>query len=397
MSLNFEAIKEAISIPEFCNTDLLKIALTHPSYVYEDSRLNRQQQELQERQYRRLAILGDSIFNTAVVDYLYQYSPSLNKGEITEWKSCLVSRNKAYEFAKKINLPSLCLLGGSERNQGENKTKGTFDEMFEALVGAIYLEWESDFSRTRDWLCEHFLERAIQDLLTERSFTENPLPEDSLQKISNMDYAEAIQELKQMQQQANLLVTGDEKLQQILSWINQKSLAVEDFYKPVKVRAFYLALIRLLGLALVRNCDPSKGSAKARQFFSSFNRADNTALSLAFSANPNIDPANVLIPIFVLNLEPEVKELMQELRIELPKPQTDRESFEAWRQANGLAWLEKFKAALGHDLQFSKQQKESLKKYYEKNKLLIECLHAASNIPLEEREKIKETLFQLPT
>jgi len=63
MGVNLEAVKSAITLPNFQQTALLEIALTHPSYIYDDLNLNRQQQDQQELQYRRQAILGDSIFN----------------------------------------------------------------------------------------------------------------------------------------------------------------------------------------------------------------------------------------------------------------------------------------------------------------------------------------------
>lgn len=36
MSINIEAVKFAIAFPDFQQTALLEIALTHPSYVYEN-------------------------------------------------------------------------------------------------------------------------------------------------------------------------------------------------------------------------------------------------------------------------------------------------------------------------------------------------------------------------
>ncbi len=56
MGVNLEAVKVAIALPNFQQTALLEIALTHPSYIYEDSKLNREQQDQKERQYRRQAI-----------------------------------------------------------------------------------------------------------------------------------------------------------------------------------------------------------------------------------------------------------------------------------------------------------------------------------------------------
>lgn len=81
MSINIEAVQQAICIPNFKRIDLLEIALTHPSQIYENSN-NRQQQDKQERNYRRLAILGDAILGTTVIDYLYQEYPDFNQEKL---------------------------------------------------------------------------------------------------------------------------------------------------------------------------------------------------------------------------------------------------------------------------------------------------------------------------
>jgi dsRNA-specific ribonuclease len=396
MSVNFEAIEKVIGISNFKRIDLLQIALTHPSSVYENTNLNRQQQELQEKEYRRLAILGDAILGAVVIDYLYDRFPNLNQGKLTNWKSDLVRRKKAYEFSQKLNLSHYCLLGGSAKGKNESEQKDLFAEMFEALLGAIYLEFERDFSRVRDWLVDCFIKEAVDNLLTDTQITEEPLPEDCLTAVSIMNSEQAAALLMKMKEKADALVAEDEKIQQLLTWVNEKSRSFEPSYKPAKIRAFYLTLFRILGLAFARNFDPSRGSSSARQFALSFERANKIALDIAFLNNSNFDPANVFISVFTLDFEPELRAILQQLQNELPEPDKNREKFENWRQINGQAWIEKIRQILGHDLQFSKPQKKLLQEYYDANKLLVECLNKASDLTPEAREEIEATLF-LPT
>lgn len=160
VSIDIEAVKKAITIPEFTHTDLLEIALTHPSKIYENDNLKRQHQERQEREYRRLAILGDVMFNAAVVDYLHQCCSNFNQGSITQWKNHIVSRKQAYD-AKILKLRQLCQLGGSEKYKHETMQQDLLGEMFEALLGAIYLEFERDFYEFSQWLGKHFLANAF--------------------------------------------------------------------------------------------------------------------------------------------------------------------------------------------------------------------------------------------
>lgn len=161
MSLDIETVKKAIGIPKLTRTDLLEIALTHPSKIYENRNLNRQQQERQECEYRRLAILGDAMFGAAVVDYLHQYFSKLNQGIITQWKSHIVSRQQAYEFARILKLRQLCELGEREKWKHETMQQDLLGEMFEALLGAIYIEFQRDFYEFRNWLVKHFIAKAF--------------------------------------------------------------------------------------------------------------------------------------------------------------------------------------------------------------------------------------------
>ena len=393
MSVNIEAVKNAIGIADFNRTDLLEIALTHPSHIYEDQNLNRQQQVQQEREYRRLAILGDGIFNALVIDYLYHRFPNLNQGALTNnWKNSLLSRKKLSEFALKLNLRQRCLLGGSEIRKDESEQVELLGEMFEALFAAIYLEFERGFSRTRDWV-EPFIKKAVDELSKDTQLTEEQLPEDYLQAVGVMNPDEAAELLWQIKEKADALVAEDEKLQQLLTWVNKKSLLVDSSYKPMKVRAFYLTLFRILGLAFARNFDPTRGGSSARQFALSFDRASKLALDIAFILNSNFDSANVLVSVFALDLEPELKQALQQLQAELPDPDQQRERFEEWRQTNGQTWVDKIRNILGHDLQFSKPQKKLLQQYYDENKLLIECLNKARDLPPEVVENIEATLF----
>lgn len=117
MNIDIAAVKKRINIIDFKQVELLKIALTHPSYIYEKTKLNRQQQEQQERDYRRLAHLGDAIVGAIITDYLFHYRSDLNKDELTKFKQQLVNRKQLAELAQKLNLRQFCLLGEVRREK----------------------------------------------------------------------------------------------------------------------------------------------------------------------------------------------------------------------------------------------------------------------------------------
>jgi len=390
MDINIEDVKNAINIVDFNHTELLEIALTHPSYIYEDHNLNLQQKDKQECDYRRQAILGDAILNAVVVDYLYKNDSTLNQGEITELKNNLVSREKASEFARKLKLRNICRLGGSEKDKDISKQVYLFGEMFEALVGAIYLNFERNFSHARDWLVNHFIEQSV-DELKKLGTTEKESSEDSSQTASTVNADEAT--LWQKKAEADALIANNEKLQELLKWVYKKSRQIEPDYQPVKVRAFYLALIWLLGLTFARKVDPNCSPGKARRFFSCFNRACDVALDIAFFDNPKTDPANVIVSVFALELEPELKQALQQIKAELSDLDKEKDCFEDWRQNNGQDWIDKIRKILGHDLQLDDEQRNLLKKYYQENRCLLEEMNSNSNLSRPVREEIENTLF----
>ena len=380
--MNIEAVKKAISIPDFKQTQLLEIALTHPSRIYENSNLTTQQKDAQEREYRRLAILGDAILGAVVIDYLHQQYPDLNEGKLTELKNNLVSQQKLSEFARELKLKQLCLLGRGVEQKDYSEER-LFTEMFEALLGAIYLEFKRDFSRLRIWLVERFIEKTVDNLLTDTQFTEEQLSEDDAMTLAD-------KRLRQMKQQADALVAKDETLQQLLTWVSQKALSVDSSYEPAKVRAFYLALIRVLGFDFAKAFDdPTRRRSFARSFTFIFNRSRGLALNLAF----DFDPKNVLLCLLALDIEPKLKQAMEELEAELPDPDEEAERFDEWRKTKGQAWVEKITGLIGYNLQFSEAQKDLLKEYYKANKSLMEELNSGCQVSKAVRQEIEETLL----
>ncbi len=164
MKINFEATKKEIGILDFKQVKLLEVALTHPSYLNEERVLAQEQKDWQRREYRRLATLGDSILGAAVIDYLYREIPTANSEDLSKFKSIIVRRKKVGEFAQSLNLKQLCLLSQGERQKDESEQIVLFGEMFEALLGAIYLEFERDFAKTSCWLIDGFIEDAVDEL-----------------------------------------------------------------------------------------------------------------------------------------------------------------------------------------------------------------------------------------
>jgi dsRNA-specific ribonuclease len=169
----FEAVKKTLAIPDFKQAELFEIALTHPSYIYERIDITQTQKKQQEKEYRRLAHLGDAILGAIVTDYLYECFSDLTQGELTELKKSLVDKTRLFEFAQELQLKQFCLLGGSQQREAKTGQEKLFSEMFEALFGAIYLEFERNFSKARFWLVDRFIANAVNDLFDDDSDDDN--------------------------------------------------------------------------------------------------------------------------------------------------------------------------------------------------------------------------------
>jgi dsRNA-specific ribonuclease len=86
-----------------------------------------------ENEVKRREIMGAAILDAIAIDYLYNRFPERNASQLTRWKNMLV--------AKEI-----------------------FPKDFKAKLGSQYLELRSNFSRTRDWLVDNFIQTAVDEL-----------------------------------------------------------------------------------------------------------------------------------------------------------------------------------------------------------------------------------------
>jgi predicted NACHT family NTPase len=90
--------------------------------------------------------------------------------------------------------------------------------------------------------------------------------------------------------------------------------------------------------------------------------------------------------------------LLQKFREQLPSIQ-DWQEYREWWLVNGMAWCEELRLVMikhrniGHDWQFSKDQKELLQQYYNANKLLVDCLNSDCDVSREVRQQIEDTLL----
>lgn len=135
--------------PQFQNTSLLAMALTHRSYC------NEQPQTGEDNE--RLEFLGDAILNFLSGEFLFNRYPDGSEGELTRLRAALVDEAQLARFAIALDLGSHLKLGkGAERDGGRNNLN-LLSSAFEAIVGAYFLDSGSDVRQVRNFVEPFFI------------------------------------------------------------------------------------------------------------------------------------------------------------------------------------------------------------------------------------------------
>lgn len=108
------------------NEELYIQAFTHSSYGYENDCPN----------YERLEFLGDKILDFFISDYLYKKT-DMAEGDMTTLRSNYVCEEALYTYAKKLGFDKYYLVSSGLKHKNN---KSILADMFEAFIGAIYLD-----------------------------------------------------------------------------------------------------------------------------------------------------------------------------------------------------------------------------------------------------------------
>ena len=135
---------------KFKNIDLLNQAFIHTSYTNENNI------DVSES-YERLEFLGDAVLKLSISKFLYEFFPEYPEGKMTKLRGEIVSDKYIFEFAKKMNFEELIVLGKNEKRHGGAKKESIIACAFEALLGAIFLEYkEKGYKKAYEFLIENF-------------------------------------------------------------------------------------------------------------------------------------------------------------------------------------------------------------------------------------------------
>jgi len=131
MSDKFSELESKIGF-EFKNKDFLLSALTHRSYLNENTNWKPDHNE-------RLEFLGDAVLELVVTEYLFKNYPN-PEGEMTNWRAALVNANMLSKISGEFDLNDYVLLSRGEAKDTGRARQYILANAVEALIGAIYLD-----------------------------------------------------------------------------------------------------------------------------------------------------------------------------------------------------------------------------------------------------------------
>ncbi len=118
----------------FKNTDLLRQAMVHRSYLNEHP-------EFPCGHNERLEFLGDAVLEIVVTEHLYLNYPDTPEGDLTNWRASLVNAKMLYVIAAEMGLEAYLYLSRGEAKDKNKKSRHyILANAVEALIGAIYLD-----------------------------------------------------------------------------------------------------------------------------------------------------------------------------------------------------------------------------------------------------------------
>ena len=132
------ALAEDILGHTFTDRNLLRSAITHPSAV---------EGEPVSACYERLEFLGDSILGSVVALALFRTYPDFDEGKLTRLKVSLVSGMTLSDVGLELGIDKIIVFGASETGTGARGLHSALENVYEAVVAALYLDAGLDAAR----------------------------------------------------------------------------------------------------------------------------------------------------------------------------------------------------------------------------------------------------------
>ena len=129
---DYSTLEAVLGYP-FQNGALLAQALRHPSWCNE-------QGDVRPDDNERFEFLGDAVLDLVVSHRVMTRFPAAHEGDLSVTRQQIVSEAALSEVARALRIGDWILLGRGEEKSGGREKPKILADMFEALIGAVYLD-----------------------------------------------------------------------------------------------------------------------------------------------------------------------------------------------------------------------------------------------------------------
>ena len=157
--------------------DLYFLALTHPSCNSE--------QNTKHQDYERLEFIGDSVIGFVSADLIFKIHGEMDQGLMSKLRSYLVCSKSLANYSRKYKFYEFIRIGHSISSEQLYKSDKILEDVFEALIGALYLDQgiEVTYKVVKEILYDDIVNTGIDELIDAKT---------RLQEEIQSEYREAV-------------------------------------------------------------------------------------------------------------------------------------------------------------------------------------------------------------
>jgi len=275
---------------------------------------------------------------------------------------------------------------------------GLLVERADELWSFSHLTFQEYF--TVQWLNQLQQDQGLAEKIADKRWQE-------LVKLAVKSQQPADQLLRLIRRAIDYSISNDQKIQDFLSWVQTKAESTYTPYKPAAIRIFYFDLAH----DLARACAHDLARARDLAHDLARTRALDHALDLTLDLDHALDLALDLDLARTHDLAcdidraldlardhyPSLAIRLKQLRSQLPLS-NEQKLQQGW-QSKGQAWVQELRQLMiehrdiGHDWQFTKPQRQALRRYYDANKFLVELLKIPGAVSDPVRQEIEDNLL----
>jgi len=145
------------------NTELYLLALTHPSCNSENN--------TKHQDYEKLEFVGDSVIGFVSADLIYKSHKEMDQGLMSKLRSFLVCSKSLANYSRKYGFYKFIKIGHSITDEQLFKSDKILEDVFEALIGALYLDQGIDitYKVIKEILYDDILHTGIDDIVDSKT------------------------------------------------------------------------------------------------------------------------------------------------------------------------------------------------------------------------------------